>query len=537
MHRFIPRIVRTASFVSVALALAACGGHSGGAIPSTGSTSLSATGSTSLSAKSLGRSSSGARSFAIVIPNVIPNPLAFTEYPVPTASSSPNEIIKGPDGNLWFTELTGNRIGSITVGGTFAESALLPSNANSSPNALTLGPDLAVWFTEDNVGVRDAVGRIAGPTVGGAITEYDGPSGIPSGSGPYGIITGLDSTNLNPTLWFTEIPGVAEITTAGTPMSTSIWSGASSTQYNQITTGPSGTLWFTEWTPGGKIYKIDSSKTVTGYPLPSGGDPYDIVLNPADGNLWFTEPAGNKIGFITPAGGVTEFSIGITAGAGPNGITVGPDGNIWFVETNVNAIAKITTAGVVTEYPIPVTTLNGGAPNPAFIIKGPDGSQTLWVTEFSSGSILKVDLALLTAPPPTPTGVISGQVTDKTTGKAVAAATVTAVSPSQSATSTTDAGGNYHFLTLLPGTYTVSATKTGYNSASQSGVKVVAGQTHTLTLQIQPATPACNDNNNNNDKSGKNDKNDQAKSDKDAKHGDNNQDGKRGDNNQQCGQH
>ena len=84
------------------------------------------------------------------------------------------------------------------------------------------------------------------------------------------------------------------------------------------------------------------------------------------------------------------------------------------------------------------------------------------------------------------TGSITGQVMDATTGKVVADATVTAVSPSQSATATTDAGGNYRFFTLAPDTYTVSATKTGYNSSSQSGVTVFADQSHTLTLAISP---------------------------------------------------
>ena len=37
----------------------------------------------------------------------------------------------------------------------------------------------------------------------------------------------------------------------------------------------------------------------------------------ADGNLWFTEPSGNRIGRISPSGAVTEFSAGITAGAVP----------------------------------------------------------------------------------------------------------------------------------------------------------------------------------------------------------------------------
>ncbi|HET9393727.1 MAG TPA: TonB-dependent receptor [Candidatus Rubrimentiphilum sp.] len=85
------------------------------------------------------------------------------------------------------------------------------------------------------------------------------------------------------------------------------------------------------------------------------------------------------------------------------------------------------------------------------------------------------------------TGSITGQVMDATTGKPVADATVTAVSPSQSATATTDAGGNYRFFTLAPDTYTVSATKTGYNSASQSGITVFADQSHTLSLNISPS--------------------------------------------------
>lgn len=82
------------------------------------------------------------------------------------------------------------------------------------------------------------------------------------------------------------------------------------------------------------------------------------------------------------------------------------------------------------------------------------------------------------------TGGISGSVVDTATGAAVANATVTANSASQTATATTDAGGNFHFLTLAPDTYTVSATKTGYNSASRTGVTVFADQTFTMTIGI-----------------------------------------------------
>jgi len=40
----------------------------------------------------------------------------ITEFPIPTAKSGPNGITAGPDGNLWFTEEAGNKIGQITSG-------------------------------------------------------------------------------------------------------------------------------------------------------------------------------------------------------------------------------------------------------------------------------------------------------------------------------------------------------------------------------------------------------------------------------------
>jgi len=85
------------------------------------------------------------------------------------------------------------------------------------------------------------------------------------------------------------------------------------------------------------------------------------------------------------------------------------------------------------------------------------------------------------------TGGIYGTVVDVTTNRPVANATVTVSSPSGGSTATTNNAGNFNFLTLAPDTYTVSATKSGYNSASQSGVTVFADQTHTLTLAIRPS--------------------------------------------------
>ena len=96
-----------------------------------------------------------------------------------------------------------------------------------------------------------------------------------------------------------------------------------------------------------------------------------------DGNLWFTEFNGNKIGRITPAGVVTEFTIP-TANSGPIGIAAGSDGNLWFAESNASKVGRIVpsqasagTSNGITEFTIPTTKSR-----PYAIAAGPAGN--LW---------------------------------------------------------------------------------------------------------------------------------------------------------------
>jgi len=82
------------------------------------------------------------------------------------------------------------------------------------------------------------------------------------------------------------------------------------------------------------------------------------------------------------------------------------------------------------------------------------------------------------------TGGISGTVSDEK-GAAVVDATVTVSAPSGTSTATTDGTGHFTFLTLAPDTYTVSASKTGYDPVSQGGVSVFADQTQTVALKTE----------------------------------------------------
>ena len=61
------------------------------------------------------------------------------------------------------------------------------------------------------------------------------------------------------------------------------------------------------------------SVTFTEYTIPTlGSQPTSIAAGP-DGALWFTESGSNKIGRITTAGVITEYSSGLNAGSEPIG--------------------------------------------------------------------------------------------------------------------------------------------------------------------------------------------------------------------------
>ena len=211
---------------------------------------------------------------------------------------------------------------------------------DGSGNVYVTGTSNATWQGDNNAdpihpysGEADIFVLKLGATESPPLWEYPVPT---ENSQPYGIT--VDSDN---DVWFTESKG------------------------NQI-----GRL-----TPasGGAALSVRSTLavTITEYPIPTPNSaPSDIVLGP-DGNLWFTEYVGNKIGRITPAGAITEYPLPQT-GSAPIAITVGPDDNLWFCEEGGNRIGKMNTSGtLLAEYDVP--TANSGLND---IVAGPDGA--LW---------------------------------------------------------------------------------------------------------------------------------------------------------------
>ncbi len=85
------------------------------------------------------------------------------------------------------------------------------------------------------------------------------------------------------------------------------------------------------------------------------------------------------------------------------------------------------------------------------------------------------------------TGRVGGTVVQSDSGAPIANAKVTAVSPSQAATTQTDAAGHFAFISLSPDTYTVSVEKDGFQPVSEAGVAVFADATQTVSIRMTSA--------------------------------------------------
>jgi virginiamycin B lyase len=299
---------------------------------------------------------------------------SVTEFAIPTAVSYPTGITAGPDGALWFTETFGNKIGRITTGGVITEFPL-PSQL-PAPGAITLGPDGNLWFTELNT---SSIGRI---TPGGVVTEFP----VMSFGTPTAITAGPDAN-----LWFALGAAIGRITTAGTI--TLFPLAHTNITVEGITAGPDGALWFTEsgqnFVNGGanSIGRITTAGAIAEFPIPTANDIPGAITTGPDGALWFTcagnadiFPLGNsidQIGRITTGGAVTEFPTP-TPGSLVQGITSGPDGNLWFTE-GAGQIGRI----VPTSLP-PSSLVAATLPQSRSISVG--GTATAFATIINSGS-------------------------------------------------------------------------------------------------------------------------------------------------------
>ena len=194
-------------------------------------------------------------------------------FPIPTANSAPQGITAGPDGNVWFTEFSTNKIGRVTPNGVVKD---FPIAASSGPRGIAAGPDGNVWFAATS---GNRVGRMTPD--GNSLAEFSVP-----GSGP-----------------------------------------------NDITAGPDGNMWFTGSNTN-NIGRITPNGVVTDYPLPNANSSPRQITSDRDGSLRFLENFGDRIGKIT-SGVSTEDRRPALNGTGQVGLPLVCGADVWGVASTV----------------------------------------------------------------------------------------------------------------------------------------------------------------------------------------------------------
>ncbi len=185
------------------------------------------------------------------------------------------EIVKGPDGYLWYT--TGFGIRRMDVSGNYITFPLTGNGGNDTPRAIVVGGDSALWATS----FARLIYRL---TTSGTMTFYP----IPWSAIGDGCVALVD-----------------------------------------IALGPDDEVWFTD-ACANSIGRITRQGVFSQFVVPNGGFPRGIINGP-DNALYFTDSGNNAIGRLG-AGGVFSFYPIATPGSTPWGIAVGPDQNIWFTE-------------------------------------------------------------------------------------------------------------------------------------------------------------------------------------------------------------
>ena len=194
---------------------------------------------------------------------------ATTEYPLLPFASNPgiDQIIAGPDGNIYFTEPNLNEIGMLDVKTDLISQFLMPL-ADTQPHGITVGTDGNLYFTE---GGQNKMGSLNPYTH--VIINYPFE---PAGDSTNDLGEGITAAP-NGTIWFVT---------------------QQNDDVNEFTIATGG---FTKHsTPDAPFWPPSPPNSPP--PTPSYADLWSIALG-SDDNVYYTEPAYGWIGYIGDSGG------------------------------------------------------------------------------------------------------------------------------------------------------------------------------------------------------------------------------------------
>ena len=289
-----------------------------------------------------------------------------TEFDLPDKDGSTHELTLGPDGNVWVTQQTQEKLVRITPRGAQRSFALPPG---SGPHGIRFDSHGRLWITlefANAIAQIDGTGQIVKP-----------PYPIPSrGAGPHGLDIARDGA-----VWWTgkegDVIGRLDPSTGKMRVFHLPRHGRTPSKPIYIAQGCDA-MYFTELT-GSRIGRITNSGRITEYPTPTP-NAMPIAVAPHRCQIWFSEANGNHFGVLDPrTRHITEYPL-----PRPDeklaGLAFDRSGRLWLQYVQPDLIGLVGAGMKVREFPIPTKDATMHR-----IILGPGGN--MWFTEFASDKV------------------------------------------------------------------------------------------------------------------------------------------------------
>lgn len=296
-------------------------------------------------------------------------PAVAGEFPLPAGETvgSDNEIVAGPDGNMWVTTET-NTVVRINPGGSMdafpvvadafgitvgADDKLWasqptgvvrinPANGNATQfpiaggyadgRGITSGPDGKIWVIS-----RDRLTSIdPGAPDPGAAAAQD-VNVITTSLGPRGMTTGSDGL-----LWFADGPNVVSATAADTPVLTSYAIGNSTGGAQDVGAGLNGQVAYANPVDDPQGVGLISPGVTPLKTNLENSDPFGVAFG-ADQAYWIARSATNDLLRLAPDGTTTTLTgFAASGGVGPRKIAAGPGNTLWVTLDTPEKIGRVS---------------------------------------------------------------------------------------------------------------------------------------------------------------------------------------------------
>lgn len=267
--------------------------------------------------------------------------IAYVEFDMPaSAGMGPWSAMEDRDGKMWIPYYgKGNEVIRLDPDTAQMTHFKLPFSRTAGIHSVIPAANGKVWFVET------AMGKIAelDPATQ-EINEYQSPP-LPDGKRAGAHTIRVDERGL---VW-----------TSGGPVITMFDPKTKDFRHFDVpatygnTVGQNGDQWFTSFRADGVIARISKDGVLSKFQPPTNGKPQRLDLD-KDGNVWFSERQGNKIGKLDPkTQAFQEFSLPGPE-ASPYAIGVSGDGGVWYSSHEQDTLNRLDPkTGEVMEYPYP----------------------------------------------------------------------------------------------------------------------------------------------------------------------------------------